>query len=491
MKSQIEENGIVVLTDEALEEIRESSLWNEDLRPCSRDEHTWGAGTFSSLWIGMCVCVPSYTMASGFLTLGMSWWQSLLTIFLGNVIVLIPLLLNASAGCKYGIPFPMFAKVWFGRRGSHIPTMLRGIVSAGWFGINTWIGATAIDDMLCVVFESWEGEDSHTMIIFFEFLIVNVAIGAKGLQAIRSFIKVASPLVGISALSLFVWAISEGHGLGPILSHPGKLNTMGDFLKVFFPCLTVVICFWATVSLNISDFARYGASNRAQLKGQAFSLPLSMTAIAFVAICVTSVAMVSFGEAIWYPEQLLTKFPKPIIFIGGIVIALSSIMVNVVANLVAPARAMENLYPRRLSFAAGAMATGLVAVVMQPWYILENFNHFIFDILNFFGVLIGPMNGIALADYWVVRKKRISLQELYNPKGKYNYKAGFNPHAITSLLLGMCIPLIGHVVPTLSFMSENALMFGMAISWVAYILLMRRDASLISAEDYDRITIYR
>jgi NCS1 family nucleobase:cation symporter-1 len=429
-------------------------------------------------------------MASGFLTLGMSWWQSLLTIFLGSVIVLIPLLLNASAGCKFGIPFPMFAKIWFGRRGSHIPALLRGLVSAGWFGINTWIGATVIDDMLCIIFDSWDGEESHRMIIFFEFLVVNVAIGAKGLQAIRSFIKIATPLVGISALSLFAWAISEGHGLAPILSHQGSLYKMEDFLEIFFPCLTVVISFWATVSLNVSDFTRYSASNKAQLKGQAFALPLSMTAIAFVAICVTSVAMVTFGEAIWYPEQLLIKFPKPVIFIGGIVIALSSVMVNVVANLVAPARAMENLYPRRLSFAAGAMATGVVAVAMQPWHNLENFDHFMFGILNFFGVLIGPMNGIALADYWVVRKKRIELKELYAPNGRYNYTAGFNLHAIASLALGMIIPLVGRVAPGLSFMSENALMFGLVISGASYILLMRGDASLLSAEDYDRITIY-
>ncbi|MDR3128690.1 MAG: NCS1 family nucleobase:cation symporter-1 [Tannerellaceae bacterium] len=491
MKSQIEEKGIVVLTNEAMERIRTSPLWNEDFRPCTQDEHSWGAGTFASLWIGMCVCVPSYTMASGFLTLGMNWWQSLITIFLGNVIVLIPLLLNASAGCKFGIPYPMFAKIWFGRQGSHIPTLLRGTVSAGWFGINTWIGATAIDDMLCIVFESWDEEDSHTMIIFFEFLIVNVALGAKGLQSIRSFIKIASPLVGISALGLFIWAISAGHGLGPILSQQGRLTEAGDFFKVFFPCLTVVISFWATVSLNISDFTRYGVSNKAQIRGQAFSLPLTMTAVAFVAICVTSVTIALFGEAIWYPEQLLVKFPKPVIFIGGVVIALSSIMVNVVANLVAPARAMENLYPRRLSFAAGAMATGAVAIVMQPWYILENFNHFVFNILNFFGVLIGPMNGIALTDYWIVRKKRIALQELYNPNGRYNYKAGFNPHAITSLALGMLLPLIGYVLPELSFMSENALMFGMAISGVAYTLLMRKDASLLSVDDYDRITLFR
>jgi NCS1 family nucleobase:cation symporter-1 len=491
MKSQIEENGVVVLTDEAMEEIRSSSLWNEDLRPCTREEHSWGASTFSYLWIGMCVCVPSYTMASGFLTLGMNWWQSLMTIFLGNVIVLIPLLLNASAGCKFGIPYPMFTKLWFGRKGSHIPTLIRGIVSAGWFGINTWIGATAIDGLLCIVFESWDGEESHTMIIFFEFLVVNVAIGAKGLQSIRSFIKVASPLVGIAALGLFIWAISAGHGLGPILSHPGSLNQPGDFFKVFFPCLTAVISFWATVSLNIPDFARYAASNKVQIKGQAFALPLAMTAIAFVAICVTSVTISLFGEAIWYPDQLLMRFPKPVIFIGAVVIALSSIMVNVVANLVAPARAMENLYPRRLSFATGTFATGLMAILMHPWYILENFNHFVFDFMSFFGVLIGPIEGISLVDYWMLRKGRIALQELYSPSGLYSYKGGLNPHAVTALALGILIPLTGYLLPELNFLSENGLIFGMLISGVTYMLLMRGDKSLLSADDYDKITLYR
>jgi NCS1 family nucleobase:cation symporter-1 len=491
MKSQVQENGIVVLTREAATTMSESPLWNEDLRPLTKEEHSWGAGAFSYLWVGMCFCIPSYIMAGGFITLGMNWWQSLMTMFLGNVIVLIPLLLNADAGCRFGIPYPAFARIWFGGKGSHIPTMIRGVVGAGWFGINTWVGALAIDGLFSVVFDVWRGITHHTMIIFFIFLAANVYIGAMGVESIRKLMKVTAFTAVISAIALLVWALSAGGGFGPIFVQRGTLTNTADFFKVFFPCLTGVISFWSTVSLNIPDFSRYAVSRKAHVKGQMFALPLSMTAIGMVSICVTSVTVMLYGDAIWSLDSLLLKFPKPIIALGTVVIALVSLAVNIAANLVAPARTVENIYPQRLSFATGALVTGTLAILMQPWLILDSFGNLVYYFLNVLGALIGPVNGISLADYWVVRKRRIDLKELYDPEGRYNYKQGFNRHAIVALALGILIPAVGYVVPPLSFMSANSLIFGLFISGGAYIALMKNDASLISAEHYDEITEYR
>ncbi|MDR2791909.1 MAG: NCS1 family nucleobase:cation symporter-1 [Tannerellaceae bacterium] len=491
IKTQIQENGIVVLTKEAAAEMSESSLWNEDLRPLTQKEHSWGTKSFSYLWVGMCFCIPSYIMAGGFITLGMNWWQSLMTMFLGNVIILIPLLLNADAGCRFGIPYPAFARIWFGGRGSHIPTMIRGVVGAGWFGVNTWVGAIAIDGLFSAVFDVWRGVNHHTMILFFIFLTANVYIGSMGVESIRKLMKVTAPTVVVSTIILLIWAVSMGKGFGPVFAQRGTLTNTTDFLKVFFPCLTGVISFWSTVSLNIPDFSRYAVSHKAHVKGQMFALPLSMTAIAMVAICVTSVTVMLYGEAIWSLDALLLKFPKPIIFLGSLVIALVSLAVNIAANLVAPARAVENLHPRRLSFAAGAMVTGMLAILMQPWQILDSFGNLVYYFLNFLGALIGPLNGISLADHWIVRKRRIDLKGLYDPEGRYNYQHGFNRHAIVALAFGIFIPLAGYVVPPLSFLSANPFIFGLFISGAVYVRLMKNDASLISAEHYDKITEYR
>lgn len=292
MKTQIEHNGIVVLTEEAAQEVSGSPLWNDDLRPTTRQEHSWKGINFATLWIGMCLCIPSYTMASGMIALGMNWWQAVGTIFLGNVIVLIPILLNSHAGTKFGIPYPVFARLWFGDKGAHIPTLARALVAAGWFGINTWIGTEAIDTLLMASFSSWGNLPGHTAIVFALFWILNISVAYRGPEGIKKLSAVAAPVVGISSIILLIWAFTNAGGWGPILETPSKFETTGEFLKVFFPSLTGVIGFWATLALNIPDFCRYAQSQKSQMVAQSLSLPITMTVFSFIGIAVTSATIV-------------------------------------------------------------------------------------------------------------------------------------------------------------------------------------------------------
>lgn len=489
MKTQMEAGGIVTLTKEGESQIKSSPLYNDGLRPTTKAEHHWTAYNFASLWIGMSICLPTYSLSAGLISLGMNWWQAIGTIILGNCIVLIPILLNAHAGTKFGIPYPVYARLWFGSKGAHIPSMARAIVGAGWFGINCWFGGAAIDTLL-VAMSGWESVPGHLWIAFFLFWALNVWIAYRGPEAIRKMENWAAPTLIVMSLALLAWAVSKAGGWGPMLSAPSKFNTTGEFFKVFFPALTGAIAFWSTLALNIPDFCRYAKSQKAQIIGQSVSLPTTMGLFSFIGVAVASATVVIFGEAIWDPAALLAKFSPFVIFLGTLGIILATLTTNVAANIVAPARAVENLYPRRLTFGMGAIITGVFALLMQPWYLLENFANYIFLWLGNYGALLGPIDGIAIADYWLVRKQRIHLTELYRTNGRYSYKGGFNQKAVWALIIGIAVVFICKYISGLTIIWDNAWTCGLLISMFCYTWFMRNDASVLSASEYDKITLF-
>lgn len=260
---------------------------------------------------------------------------------------------------------------------------------------------------------------------------------------------------------------------------------------MFFPTLTGVIAFWATLALNIPDFCRYAQSQKSQIVAQSFSLPITMTVFSFIGIAVTSATVVIFGQAIWDPVQLIAKFPPFIIFLGTVIIVISSLTINVGANVVAPARAIENLYPKRITFAMGAIITGLFAILLQPWYIMSNFGNYIFGWLGTYAALLGPIDGIAIADYWLVRRRQMALKELYEPNGRYSYSSGFNKNGIYALVIGVAVPVLGLLIPSLRFLWDNAWTFGLFISIIAYTYLMKGDKSVLREGEYEKMTVMK
>lgn len=487
MKTQTESGGIVTLTKEGEKLVQDSPLYNEGLRPTTQAEHSWSSYNFASLWIGMSICLPTYAMAAGLISLGMNWWQAIITIILGNCIVLIPILLNSHAGTKFGIPYPVYARLWFGSKGAHIPAVARGLIGAGWFGINCWFGGASIDTLLMSM-TGWASVPGHLWIAFFGFWLLNVYVAYRGPEAIKKMEAWAAPVLIIMSLALLVWALTKAGGWGPMLSAPSKFTSTGEFLKVFFPALTGAIAFWATMALNIPDFCRYAKSQKAQIVGQSVSLPTTMGFFSFIGVAVASATVVIYGEAIWDPAAVLAKFSPFAIFLGTIGIVLATLTTNVAANIVAPARAVENLAPRRLTYEAGAIIAGVVSLLMQPWYILENFGNYIFLWLGTYGALLGPIDGIAIADYWLVRKRRIHLTELYKVDGIYSYKSGFNSRAIWAMLIGIAIPFISKYTPGLNLIWDNAWTIGLLISLALYTWMMKNDTTILSVKDYEKIT---
>lgn len=434
------------------EDVETSSLYSEDLAPTPPEGRTWTTYNYAALWIGMAHCIPTYMMASSLLREGMNWWQALLTILLGNLIVLIPMLANSHGGTKYGLPFPVLCRAPFGVLGANIPAILRALVACGWFGIQTWIGGAALDKLLASQFTSWTGVPYHDMCCFLLFWALNVALIWKGMDAVRWFEGWAAPAVLVVTMILLAYMIHRANGFGPILEQKGKFENFGDFLSHLPIFLTAQIGFWATLSLNMPDFTRFAKDQKAQMVGQAVGLPTTMTFFSGMGVCITSATLVVYHEAIWDPTELLTKsdFANPIVvFISLITIGVATLSVNVAANVVSPAFDIANLWPQKIDFKIGGTITAIIGLLIQPWKLLSSADSYIFDWLAGYSGLLGPIAGIMVADYWVLRKTRLRVAELYRHKGAYTYSGGFNPLALLALLIGV-LPNVGGFIAQIS-----------------------------------------
>src|SRR4051812_22377147 len=415
------------------------SLFNRDLAPIPPERRTWGVYNYLSLWVAMSVCIPTYMLASGLIAGGMNWWQAVGTILLGNLIVLVPMLLNAHAGTKYGIPFPVLVRASFGVRGANIPAVLRALVACGWFGIQTWIGGQAIHSMLRILWPA-ASDPSVVWICFGAFWLLNIFVIWRGIDTIKFLEGIGAPfMLGVGLLMLW-WITSKAGGFGPVLSAPSKFKTTGAFLTFFVPSLTAMVGFWATVALNIPDFTRYAKSQRAQAMGQAIGLPAAMTLYSFIGVAVTSASVVLFGEAIWDPVILIGRFHQPLIaFVALIAILLATLNTNVAANVVSPSNDFSNLNPRLISFRTGGLITGVLGVMTMPWKLLSDYGAYIFGWLVGYSGLLGPIAGTMIADYFIVRKSTLDLEGLYRRGGPYEYSNGVNRRSLIALAAGIIV----------------------------------------------------
>jgi NCS1 family nucleobase:cation symporter-1 len=451
-----------------------SWLWNKDLAPIPPERRTWGTYNYAALWVAMSVNIPTYMLASGMIAGGMNWKQAILTVFLGNVIVLIPMLLNAHAGAEYGIPFPVFARSSFGVLGANVPAVLRALVACGWFGIQTWIGGEAINTLLGAIVHGWD----HTWICFFLFWLLNLAVVLRGIETIRFLQGITAPALLILGLAMLGWAYHKAGGFGPMLSAPSKFQTSGEFFAFFVPSLTGVVAFWATVALNIPDFTRYAKGQREQMLGQALGLPTTMTLYSFIGIAVTSATVVVFGGAIWDPVVVMSRLGNPVaVVVAMLALLLATLNVNVAANVVSPANDFSNLYPRKISFKTGGLITCVVGILMQPWKLLATYGSYIVGWLVGYSSFLGPIAGVMIADYYVLRKRKIVTDELFKRGGSYEFSGGFNWRAIGALAAGIAVALVGLEVPALHGLYHYAWFVGFGVSFAIYLIWMPRRAA--------------
>ena len=424
-------------------------LYNEDLAPTAPEGRTWKWTSIAALWVGMVVCVPTYTLSGFMIEAGMAWWQAILTVLVGQLIVLIPMMLVGHAGTKHGIPFPVLLRSAFGTVGANVPAILRGLVACGWFGIQTWVGGKAIYILLNTLTKNWfEGDPLPVLGInfwqfacFLGFWAIHVWFITKGTESIRWLETYAAPFLIVMGLALLAWAYSAAGGFGPMLSAPSKFieggAKEGQFWAVFFPSLTAMVGFWATLALNIPDFTRYCATQRDQALGQAIGLPLTMVLFSFIGVAVTSATVVIFKRPISDPVELLGEMGGTTVVVALFVLAVATLTTNLAANVVAPANGFSNISPAKISFRTGGYITAVIGVLIFPWHLWENSQSYVFTWLIGYSALLGPIAGILIADYFFIRRTELDVAELFRQKGRYTYRGGWNPIALLALVAGV------------------------------------------------------
>ncbi|MEU0467871.1 NCS1 family nucleobase:cation symporter-1 [Amycolatopsis sp. NPDC006131] len=484
-------DGRVDLSDTA--PIRGSRFFNDELAPVPVEKRTWSTYNYFALWMGMAHNIPSYALAASLIALGMNWLQALITITLGNLIVLIPMLLNSHAGTKYGIPFPVFARAFYGIRGANLAALLRAFIACGWFGIQTWVGGEAIYILVGKLTGSgWRnaaevgGQPWTLWLSFGIFWVVQMLIIWRGMEAVRRFENWTAPLVSVGFLILLAYVLIKAGGLGPILSEPAKLGWGTDFWKIFAPSLMAMIAFWSTLSLNMPDFTRFGGSQRKQARGQVLGLPTTMTFIAIVAILTTSGGQVLYGEAIWDPAQLADRFSSPaLVVVALIALVLATISANLAANVVSPSYDFSNAFPKRITFAVGGLITGVIGVVIMPWKLYSDPDIYIFAWLGFYGGVLGAVAGVLVAGYWVVKRTNLDLAGLYAEGGRYWFRAGWNWRALVATAVGGVLAVGGAytapgsqgpfpadgLIPFLKPVYDYSWVAGLAGAFVVYLAL--------------------
>lgn len=482
-----ETGGLVELT----RPLPPGPLVNEDLAPTAARDRTWGAWHIASLWVGMSVCIPTYMLAASMIDAGMTWWQALLAILIGNAIVLVPLVINAHAGTRYGIPFPVYARASFGTLGAHIPSLLRSVVACGWFGIQTWIGGLAINGLLEIAWPAWGnlgggwtfmGHGLGQYVGFVIFWLINLYFVWAGTESIKWLETLSAPFLVTLGIALLVWAFRQVGGVGEMLAGSAALAGSGPepglgrwIFALFLPWVTAMVGYWATLSLNIPDFTRYARSQRDQAVGQAVGLLTTMPLFAFVGVAVTSATVVLYGEAIWNPVDLITRVTTDdgrallgIVAMGAIIVA--TLSTNIAANVVAPANSFANLSPQRITFRTGGLVAGLIGIAIFPWKLLDMYQGWLIT----YSGLLGAVGGVIICDYLVLRRCRLSLPDLYREDGAYSYGgAGVNGRAAIALAAGIAVALVGRLVPDLRFLFDGAWFSAALVSFLIYLVLMR------------------
>ncbi len=488
--------GLAVNAPDVEADLTAGRLSNADLCPVPASRRKWGALSFAALWISMSACITTYMLASSLISGGMNWWEAVLTIFLANLIVLIPMVLNAHAGTQYGIPFPVYCRASFGTSGANVPAILRALVACGWFGIQTWIGGEAIYK-ICVTIAHAQpapvtnafGISGGQFLCFLFFWGVNMWVIYRGIDTIRFLLNIKAPLLIALGLVLLWWAYGKAGGFGPILSQPSQFESgqpqAGKFWVYFFPALTGMVGYWATLSLNIPDFSRYAKTQRDQVIGQALGLPLTMALYAFIGVAVTSATVIIYGTSIWNPVDVLTKFTNPVVLvISMLALCLATLATNIAANVVSPANDFAQLAPRFITFRIGGLITGIIGVVMMPWKLVADPSGYIFTWLIAYSALLGPIGGILIADYFVYRRRKLDVSALYDADGEYAFTNGISYVAVISLILGALPSLPGflvnihalsadHVPAMLTQLYSYAWFIGFAVAFIVYLALRK------------------
>ncbi len=460
----------------AEDDVLASPRYNEDIAPTRVEQRTWTKWNVAALSVGMAICVPTYTLG-GVLTsyFGLSVTEALWTILIANIVVLIPLTLNAYPGTRFGIPCPVVLRASFGIVGSNVPALIRAVVACGWFGVQTLFGGIAIHLLFSALFDGWAALGGTGEVIgFFIFWVANVWVVIRGSESIKLLETAAAPLLLVVAVGLVIWALPKV-SITEVLATPANRPDGAPFFGYFMAALTAMVGFWATLSLNIPDFSRYARSQRSQIVGQIIGLPLTMFLFSGLGVLLTSASMELVGETISDPINLIGHIDNTLwVILSMLMIILATISTNTAANIVSPTNSFQNIAPKHISETRGVIVTGVIGILLMSWELLKKLGWLESDVsleslysnwLIGYSSLLGPIAGIMIVDYFLVKKQRYELPDLYRDGGVY---PAWNTAGFIAFLIPVGLTLVAITTEHLGWFYDYGWFTGSILGGILY-----------------------
>ncbi|MGN7381617.1 NCS1 family nucleobase:cation symporter-1 [Paenibacillus sp. SAFN-117] len=456
------------------------TLVNEDLAPTPPSKRNWNWWSYSAVWMGIVHNIVAWEVAANLVKIGFSFWQSFAVVAIAYGVAFIAILLNSVPGAKFGLPFPVLIRSAFGYKGAQVPVFLRALLAIFWFGVHMYIGSKAVGAVLSVAFPGWKslgdyqivGMDLNNFIAFVICWLLHAYVINHGMERVRKFELWAGPLIMILAVGLVIWAVDAAHGIKPLVSAPATISG-GEFWGTFFLSISALLGTVATLVLNISDLTRFSRSQKDHIIGQGIGLPLMFLIFSLMSILVASGTVIAYGEAITNPIDLLLKFDHPfIVLLGAFSVLISTASVNVATNGVSVGYDMTNLYPAKLNFRRSCLIAIIIGALSAPWLWYDSFDS-IGEVMGAIGATMGPVTGIMLVDFYLIRRQNYNVDAFYVRDGLYAYRQGWNIRALIAMAIGVLVAFLGLIFPSLDYLYSYNWFLGVGFGGVIYYVLMR------------------
>jgi NCS1 family nucleobase:cation symporter-1 len=465
-------------TTPAPEPTPDPRLYNEDLAPAA--DRRWKVYDIFALWMSDVHNLGNYTFAAGLFVLGLSAWQVFTALLFGFVLIYFGMNLMGRIGQRTGVPFPVVARMSFGTFGANLPALIRAVIAIFWYGIQTYLASVAITLLVLTIdpgMKSWTqhgflGLHALGWVCFIALWAAQALILTRGMEAVRKFQDWCGPAIWVVMIALAVWILAAGHWSISLTTSPKRISG-GEQVRQWFGATGLILSIYGTLMLNFCDFSRFAPDQKTVRRGNFWGLPINSTAFALLSVIVTGGSVKVFGEAITDPADLLARIHNtPVLIIGAATFAIATMGVNIVANFVSPAYDLANIWPKRITFTIGGMISAVAALCVLPWKLYSSptvVNYF----LGGLGAFLGPLFGIMIVDYYLIRRGKIDVAQLFVAKAgaPYHYKHGVNPLAFAAFVPTAGIAAVIALVPFFSPAAPYSWFIGTASSALLYLAL--------------------
>ncbi len=479
---------------------RDGALYNEDLAPLAPEERKWGAFEIFNVWNNDIQSLFGYTLAASlFFTYGLNGWLTFAAIVVAGFIVMALVNLTGRPSVKYGVPYPVMARVAMGVQGAKFPALVRGIVAIFWYGVQTYFASTAVALLLTSLFGGSDGATflGMTAVGWISYLIVcvfQVGLFMMGIDWVGRFLNWAGPFVYIVMIVLLavIWWQAGGALLaevGNIFQAPGESER--GTIAAFIAVVGTMIAYFAAVVINFGDFSRFVKTEGQMRAGNFWGLPVSMAFFSFIALFITAGTVVLFGERLTNPADIVERVDNIwLTIIAAITFFAATVGINLVANFIPPAYDIANLAPSKISAKTGGIITAVIAFFIGALWVSVISNIGIAAFVDTLGAFLAPLYGILVADYYLIRKQRINLQDMFSsdPSGNYYYDSGWNRKAVVAFAIAAVFSVATVWAPALAALSGFGWIIGALLGGGLHLLMMRKvdeiETSLSDVSDF-------